>query len=98
VVEADEGEMLTLDTHHPPRSNEHLGLLLTFGEPSLKAPNSELRAIGEVVQTKFEESPTYTIQISKGNEKRRVPMFKRDLFAWLILSQLKLNQEDEVII
>jgi len=32
VVEADKGEMLTLDTHHPPRSNEHLGLLITFDE------------------------------------------------------------------
>ena len=37
MVEVEEGQMLTLDTHHPPRSNEHLGLLLTFGEPSLKA-------------------------------------------------------------
>jgi len=61
VVEVDEGEMLALGTHHPPGSNEHLGLLLTFGEPSLKAPNSELRAIREVIQTKFEESPMYTI-------------------------------------
>jgi len=40
VVEADEGEMLTLDTHHPPRSHEHLNLFLTFSEPLLKAPNS----------------------------------------------------------
>ena len=33
VVEANEGEMLTLNTYHPPRSNEHLGLLVTFHEP-----------------------------------------------------------------
>jgi len=32
VVEADEEEMLTLDTHHPPRNNEHLDLLITFDE------------------------------------------------------------------
>jgi len=49
VVEADEGEMLTLDNQHLPRSNENLGLLLTFGEPSLNAPNSELRALEKVV-------------------------------------------------
>jgi len=53
-VKADEGDMLTLDTHHPPRSHEYLGLFLTFGEPSLNAPNFELRAIKEVVQSKFE--------------------------------------------
>jgi len=33
VVEADEGDMLTLNIYHPPRSNEHLGLLITFHEP-----------------------------------------------------------------
>ena len=72
MLEADEGDMLTLDAHHPPRSNEHLGLLLTFGEPSLNAPNSELRALEEVVQGKFEGFPPSNTQISKGNEKKRV--------------------------
>ena len=33
VVEADEGDMLTLNTQHPPRSNEHLDPLITFHEP-----------------------------------------------------------------
>jgi len=53
VVEADEGEMLTLGTDHPPRSHEHQRLFLTFSEPLLKAPNSELRAFEERVQGKF---------------------------------------------
>jgi len=68
VVEADEGDMPTLDTHHPPRSHELLSLFLTFGEPSLNAPNSELRAIKEVVLRKFEGSPTNNIQTGKGND------------------------------
>ena len=49
MVKVDEADMLTLDTHHPLRSNEHLGLLLTFGELLLNAPNSELRVVEEVV-------------------------------------------------
>jgi len=48
--------MLTLVTNHPPTSHEHLNLFLTFGEPILKAPNSELRAFKEKVQGKSEES------------------------------------------
>ena len=32
VVEADKGEVLSLDTHHPPRSYEHLSLPTTFYE------------------------------------------------------------------
>jgi len=50
-----------------------------------------------MVQSKIEESPTFTIQISKGKEKKRVPKFKRDLLAWLILFYLKLEQQKEVI-
>jgi len=38
VVEVDEGEMLTLDTHHPARSSEHLGLIITFDEPPNLSP------------------------------------------------------------
>ena len=49
MVEVEEGQMLTLDTHHPPRRNKHLSLLLTFHEPSLNAPNSELRVLEKVV-------------------------------------------------
>ena len=71
-MEVDEVHMLTLDTHHPPRSNEHLDLFLTFGEPSLNAPIYELRVIREVVQTKLEESPMYTIQTSKGSDGKGV--------------------------
>jgi len=89
--------MLTLDNQHPPSNNEHLGLLLTFDEPSLNAPKSELRVLKEVVQNKYEASPTYTIQTSMGNDRKKVSKIKRDLFAWLILFQPKLNQEDEVI-
>jgi len=33
VIEADEREMLAMDTHHPPRSHEHLSLPTTFHEP-----------------------------------------------------------------
>jgi len=33
VIEADEGEILAMDTHHPPRSHEHLNLPTTFYEP-----------------------------------------------------------------
>ena len=79
MVETDEGEMLSLDTHHPPRGNEHLSLLLTFGEPSLNAPNSELRALEEVGQGKFERSPPSNTQISQGNERTGVSKIKRDL-------------------
>ena len=85
MLEDDEGDMLALDAHHPPRSNEHLGLHITFGEPSLNGPNSELRVLEEVVQGKFEGSPQSNIQISKGNEKKRVSKYKTDLFEWLIL-------------
>ena len=85
MVEADEGQMPTLDTHHPPKGKEHCSLLfISFGEPPnlsstpaspktlkqnffqfiseplLKAPNSELRAYEEVVQSMFKESPRYT--------------------------------------
>ena len=66
-------------------------------EPLLKAPNSELRAYEEVVRSKSKKSPTYTIQISKGNVRTSVSKIKRDLFAWLILFQPELKQEDKVI-
>jgi len=96
-VEADEGDMLTLDTHHPPRSHEHLILFLTSREPSLNAPNSELRAIKPVVQTKPEGSPTNNIQTSKGNDWKRISKVKIDLSEWMILFQPELSQEDKVI-
>ena len=54
AVVVDEGDMLTLDTNHKPRSHEHLSVFLTFGEPLLKAPNTELRSIMEMVQGKSE--------------------------------------------
>ena len=94
MVKDDEGEMLTLDTHHPPKGKEHRSLFfLSFGEPpklsptsptpktikqnfsqlipesSLKAPNSELRAYEEAVQSMFKEYPMYNTQISKGECK-----------------------------
>ena len=64
----------------------------------LEAPNSELRAFEEVVQSKFEESPTYAIQTSKENKRKRVFKIERGLFAWLISFQPELNQEEEIII
>ena len=66
-------------------------------EPFLKALNSELRAFEEVVQSKCKESRTNTLRTSKGNERKRVSKIKRDLFAWLIFFQPKLNQEWKVI-
>ena len=33
VIEADEGEIFAMDTHHPPRIHEHLSLPTTFYEP-----------------------------------------------------------------
>jgi len=92
LVEADEYDMLTLDTHDPPRSNEHLSLLLTFDESSLNAPNFELRLLNEVVQNKSEASSMYTIQTSMGNNRKKVSKSKRDLFTWLILFQPELSQ------
>ena len=38
VVEADEGEVLSLDTHHPLRSHKHLSLPTTFHEPPTLSP------------------------------------------------------------
>ena len=38
VIEADESEILSVDTHHPPRSNEYLDLLATFHEPPALSP------------------------------------------------------------
>ena len=97
MVEADEGEMLTLGNQHSLRSNEHVGLLLTFGELSLNTPNSKLRAPEEVVQGKFKGSPPCNTQVSKGKERKIVSKLKRDLFESLILFQLKLKQEEEAI-
>jgi len=37
-------------------------------------------------------------QISKGNEKERFSKFKEDLFDWLILFQLKSEQEGNYLI
>jgi len=97
VVEADEGEMLTLGTNHRPRSHEHLSLFLTFGELLLKAPNSELTAFKEKDQGRSEGSPPNQIQISKGNERKRVSKIKRDLFEWMILFHPELSQVWKVI-
>jgi len=82
VIEADESEILSLDTHHPLRTNEYLELLATFHEPPtlsptpptpkalkqnfcqlileplLKAPNFQLRACEEPVQT-YVKSPLH---------------------------------------
>ena len=55
------------------------------GEPLLKAPNSELRAFKEVVQTKSKESPTNILQTYKGKEKKRASKIKRDLLACQVL-------------
>ena len=66
-------------------------------EPLLEAPNSELRAYEEVVQSMLKESPTYTTQISKGNARTRVSKIKKVLFAWLILFQPELKQVEEVL-
>ena len=71
---------------------------LFISEPLLKAPNSELRAYKEVVQSTIKESPLYNTQISEGNARTRVFNIKRDLFACLILFQPELKQEEEVII
>ena len=49
VVKADEGEMLTLGTNHPPKSHEHLSLFLSSSEPLLKACNSEITSFKEWV-------------------------------------------------
>jgi len=43
-VKADESEMLTLGTNHPPKTHEHLSLFLNSSEPLLKAPNSKFKA------------------------------------------------------
>ena len=66
-------------------------------EPLPKAPNFEVRAYEEVVQSMFKEPPLYNTQISKGNARTRVSKIKRDLFAWLILFQPELKEEAEVI-
>jgi len=65
-VEADEGEMLTLGTDHPPRRHEHLSLFLTFSEPLLKAPNSKLRALEERVQGKSEGPLQTRFKLARG--------------------------------
>ena len=67
------------------------------GEPLLQTPNSELRVFEEMVKSKAEESPTSTIQTSKGKDWKRVSKIKRDLFARLIFFQPELDQEEEVI-
>jgi len=72
-------------------------LCQSIPEPLREALNSELRAYEEVVRSKSKKSPTYTIQISKGNVRTSVSKIKRDLFAWLILFQPELKQEDKVI-
>ena len=59
--------------------------------------NSELRTGEEVVRSKFKKSPMCNTQISKGKEKKRASMLKRDFFEWLILFQPKLKQEGKVI-
>ena len=39
MAEADKGEMLTLDTHHPPKGKEHRSLLyISFGDPPNLSP------------------------------------------------------------
>ena len=97
IIEADESDMLTLGTNHPPRSHEHLILFLTFGEPLLKGPNSELRAFDERIQSNSKESPPNNIQTSKGNNWKRDSKIKRDLFEWMILFQPELSQGWQVI-
>jgi len=119
-IEAEEGEILPLDTHHPPKDKEDHSLLsISFGEPLnvspthpitktlksnfchpiaeplLNAPNSELRVLKEVVQSKTKKSPMSNIQISKGKVEERVSKFKRDLFSWLILFQPEMKQEEK---
>jgi len=91
-VAVDEGEMLTLDTNHPPRNHEYLSPFLTSSEPLLKAPGSESRAFKERVQGKYEGFPPNHIQISKGNEWKRVSQIKIDLLEWMILSQPALSK------
>jgi len=96
-MEADEGQMLTLGTNHPLRSHEHLSLFLTFSEPLLKTPNSELKASEERVQRKSKEYTPNHIQISKGNEWNGVSKNMRDLFTWMILFQPELIKARKII-
>ena len=70
---------------HPLAQTLKANLCQLILEQLLEAPNSELRAFKEVVQTKSKESPTNILQTCKGKEKKRVSKIKRDLFAWLVL-------------
>jgi len=72
--------MLTLGTNHPPRSYEHLSLLVTYSELLLKAPNSKLRAFKEKSKGQFKGSPPNDIKMSRGNDWQSVSTIKRDLF------------------
>ena len=89
--------MLTLGTSRTPRSHEDLSLFLTYSEALLKAPNFKLRAFKEKAQGKSIGSPPNHIQISKGNDWKRVSKIKRDLFAWMILFQAELIKVCKVI-
>ena len=91
VVEADEGEELTFAI--PKTLNPNF--CQSISEPLLKAPNLALRVFEEVVRSISTQSPLSTIRISKGIEKKRVSRIKRDLFAWLLLFQPDLKQEEE---
>ena len=72
-----------------------------FGEPSLIAPNSELRVHEEVVQGTFKGSlPSNPLQVTlkgRGKKKKRFFKFKRDLFESMILFQPEMSQEVKVI-
>jgi len=48
-----------------------------------------------MVQNKSEESPPNNLQISKGNDRKRVSKIKRELFECMILFQLELSQDEK---
>ena len=82
---------------HPQAKTINLNFCQSISERLLKALNSELRVFEEMVRSMFTNTPTFTIQIRKGTEKKRVSKFRGDLFSRLILFQPELKEEEDVI-
>ena len=93
VVKANEGELLTLGTNHPPKSHKHVILFLTTSEPLPKVSNPRIRTFKEWNLDTFEGFSQNLIQTSINFKWRGAFKTKRDSFKWLVLFQPKLKPQ-----
>jgi len=95
MVEADEGSVLTLDTHHPPKGKENLSIFfITFGEPSTFFPTPPTPKALKQTFCQFTSKPLLTAPNPelRACEKVVPSMFKESPSSTIPISKGKVKK------